>query len=202
MDRQRPYPETSRPSTRAAAATSPQALERIVASLELAQPRAGDTRVLAIDGRSGAGKSTLAALAARRLTAPVVSLEDLYGGWDGLSDGVALLRSAVLEPLAQRRRASVPRYDWRAQQWREPRVIEPPTLLIVEGVGAGAGELAPYTSLLVWLEDEAQDRRERTDARDGELYGALNWQRWARQEEAYLASERPRERADLVLGPG
>src|ERR1019366_1809271 len=130
-------------------------MEALLASIALAPPRAGATRVIAIDGRSGAGKSTLAGALAGRLGAPLVSLEDLYGGWDGLEHGVPLLRSAVLVALAAGRAASVPRYDWHAAAWSEPWTLEPPELLIVEGVGVGAQELAPYTSLLVWLELDA-----------------------------------------------
>ena len=75
------------------------------AGLRAAVPRAGRTRVLAIDGRSGAGKSSLAAAMSGELGAPVVSLEDLYGGWDGLENGIDLLVSEVLEPLAAGRAA-------------------------------------------------------------------------------------------------
>lgn len=172
-------------------------MEALLASIALAPPRAGATRVIAIDGRSGAGKSTLAGALASRLGAPLVSLEDLYGGWDGLEHGVSLLRSAVLVALAAGRAASVPRYDWHAAAWSEPWTLEPPELLIVEGVGVGAQELAPYTSLLVWLELDAPARRERARARRAP--DAPQWERWAVQEEEYVGRERPAERADLVL---
>jgi len=71
-------------------------MERVLAAVAAASPSAGTTLVVAIDGRSGAGKSTLAHTLAGRLGAPLVSLEDLYGGWDGLERGVSLLASAVL----------------------------------------------------------------------------------------------------------
>lgn len=194
MDRQRPYPETPRPST------PPGWLEALAGALREGPPGAGGTRVLAIDGRSGAGKSTLAQALAQRLAAPVVSLEDLYGGWDGLEHGIELGRRAVLEPLARRRAASVPCYDWHRGRWAQPWALASPLAeLIVEGVGAGAAALAPYVSLLVWLELDPDARRGRALAREhGELYAA-QWERWERQEEAYLQRERPRERADFVL---
>ncbi len=80
-------------------------ITRIIAALAGAAPRAGGSRVVAVDGRSGAGKTSLAAALRDRLRAPVVSLEDLYGGWDGLEHGIDLLVSAVLEPLAAGRAA-------------------------------------------------------------------------------------------------
>ena len=103
--------------------------------------RAGATRVVAIDGRSGAGKSTLAHELAGELEAPLVSLEDLYGGWDGLEHGVSLLLGAVLRPLAAGRPAEVPRYDWLAAAWGEPWTLSAPAHLVVEGTGAGARAL-------------------------------------------------------------
>lgn len=174
-------------------------MQGVLEAIAAAPPRLRSTRVIAIDGRSGAGKSSLAQALAHTLGAPVVALEDLYGGWDGLDDGVALLRSAVLRPLADGRAASVPRYDWQAGAWGEPWLLEPPEQLIIEGVGAGARSLAPDTSVLVWLELGSAARRKRALARrHGERYGP-QWRRWARQEEAYIERERPAQRADLVL---
>ena len=46
-------------------------LTRIVAALASAAPRAGGTRVVAVDGRSGAGKTSLAAALRDRLRAPI-----------------------------------------------------------------------------------------------------------------------------------
>ena len=173
----------------------------ILAALRGAPPRAGRTRVAAIDGRSGAGKTRLAGLLAGELAAAVVSLEDLYGGWDGLERGVDLLVSQVLEPLAAGRAARVPRYDWAARQWAEPAVLEPPEVLIVEGAGAGARRAAAYASLLVWLDAPAPVRKRRALDRDGETF-APYWDRWAAQEDAMLARERTPERADLVIDAG
>ncbi len=56
--------------------------------------------MLAIDGRTGSGKSTLAGRLAERLDAPIVQLEQLYPGWDGLQAGIDLLVEAVLVPLS------------------------------------------------------------------------------------------------------
>jgi uridine kinase len=163
-----------------------------------AVPRAGRTRVVAIDGRSGAGKTSLAAGLRSELGAPVVALEDLYGGWDGLERGIDLLVSEVLEPLSDGRAARVPRYDWVADTWGTPWVLEPPEILIVEGVGAGARRAAAYESTLVWMQMAASVRKKRALDRDGETF-APYWDRWAAQEDAMLARERTRDRADVVI---
>jgi len=174
-------------------------IARIAAAARRAAPRAGAIRVVAVDGRSGAGKTSLAEALRDELRAPVVSLEDLYGGWDGLEHGIDLLVAAVLEPLAAGQAARVPRYDWVAGQWAEPMVIEPPDVLIVEGVGAGARRAATFESVLVWLEVAAPVRKKRALDRDGATF-APYWDQWAAQEEAMIARDRTPERADIVIG--
>jgi uridine kinase len=166
--------------------------------LRLEPARAGQTRVVAIDGRSGAGKSSLAAVLRRELGAPGVTLEDLYGGWDGLERGIDLLVSEVLEPLSAGRPARVPRYNWLTTAWEAPWVLAPPEVLIVEGVGAGARRAAAYASLLIWVEEAASVRKKRALNRDGETF-APYWDMWAAQEDVMLARERTRERANLVI---
>lgn len=163
-----------------------------------AVPRCGRTRVLAVDGRSGAGKTSLAVGLRATLGAPVVALEELYGGWDALERGIDLLVSAVLEPLSAGRAARVPRYDWVAAAWDTPWTLEPPALLIVEGVGAGARRAAAYASVLVWMEAPESVRKKRALDRDGETF-APHWDMWTAQEEAMLAREHTPDRADFLI---
>ncbi len=161
-------------------------------------PAAGQTRVIAVDGRSGSGKTSLAARLSGALSAPVVALEDLYGGWDGLERGVDVLVSEVLEPLAAGRTALVPRYDWIAAGWDTPWALEPPEVLIVEGAGAGARRAATYESVLIWMETPASVRKKRALDRDGETF-APYWDAWAAQEDEMLARERTPQRADVTI---
>jgi len=169
-------------------------VERVLA----AEPRAGETRVVLVDGRSGSGKTAVAARLAVELDAPIVELEYLYAGWDGLEEGIELLRTAVLEPLASGGAILVPHYDWLAERWAEPWPLEPTDVLVVEGVGAGARAAARYASLLIWVELAADERMKRALARDGDLYRP-HWERWAAQEDALLAREETPARADVIL---
>jgi uridine kinase len=171
---------------------------RISLALRRAAPRAGATRVMAIDGRSGAGKTSLAAMLGGQLKAPVVSLEGLYGGWDGLEHGIDLLVSEILEPLAAGQAARVPRYDWVSKEWAEPVLLAPPDVLIVEGVGAGALRAAAFESLLMWLEVPAPIRKKRALDRDGDTF-APYWDRWSAQEDLMLAREHTPDRADIII---
>jgi hypothetical protein len=174
------------------------ALARLAELALASPPSAGATRVLAIDGRSSAGKSTLAETLSARMDVPCVSLEALYGGWDGLLAGIERLVADVLEPLAGGRAAVVPRYDWLAERWLAPRTLQPPPLLIIEGAGAGALAVAPYVGVLAWLELPEEIRWRRAMERDGSIYGG-HWEMWRAQEDEYLGADRTPERAGVIL---
>jgi uridine kinase len=185
--------------------------EGLAARVLAAPPRAGGTRVVAVDGPSGSGKTTLAAALATALgdagrPAPVVHLDDIYPGWDGLDDAVPRLLEWVLEPLAAGREPRYRRFDWPRHEyaeWHHVATAEA-AALVVEGVSSGARACAPYLSLLVWVEAPRDLRFARGMARDGEGYRP-HWERWARQEDAHFAREDTRARAAVILsgaGPG
>ena len=180
-----------------------------VARLALAAPpRAGTTRVVGVDGPSGSGKTTLAAAVAHALggtggtgePAPVVHLDDVYPGWDGLADAVPRLLEWVLQPLAAGLPARYRRFDWPADEYAEWHDVPAAAAgaLVVEGVTCGARACAPYLSLLVWVEAPRDLRFRRGMERDGEAYRPY-WERWARQEDAHFAAEDTRRRADVVV---
>ena len=161
-------------------------------------PRAGGTRVVAVDGPSGSGKTTLAAALAPLLGAAVIHMDDLYPGWDGLAEAVPRLLDWVLEPLADGRPARYRRYDWHAGAYAEEHPVPAGGTLLLEGVACGARACAPHLSALLWVEAPLELRHARGIARDGEAY-APHWERWQRQEEAHFAVEGTRERADVRL---
>ncbi|CAB4938159.1 unannotated protein [freshwater metagenome] len=162
--------------------------------------RCGQTAVIAVDGRAGSGKTTLASAVAGALAAPMVSMDSLYPGWDGLAEGIALLESEVLQPLSRGEEASVPVYDWHRGDWGLARLLTPPAILVVEGVGCGARSSSTHLSALVWLEcDEAvRHSRALSRAADGAAF-AVEWERWAAQEESLLKLDPIFLRADLVV---
>jgi hypothetical protein len=174
------------------------AADRVVEwASRLRKPAVG-TRVLAIEGRSGSGKTGLALAVAERLGAPVIHMDDLYPGWDGLEAGVTMLGDRVLAPLAAGRPAVWQRWDWTAGAYAEEHRVPDADWVVVEGVGAGGRALWSYHWGVVWLECPTAERKRRALARDGEVF-APHWERWARQEEAFYAAERVRERAGLEL---
>ncbi len=175
----------------------PRVIAAIVARVRATPARCGTTRLVCVDGPSGAGKTRFAAALATALgDAPVVRMDELYPGWDGLAAGVARLRAEVVAPLAAGRPAGYHRWDWAHGTYGERRDLGVPPLLVVEGVGAGA---AP--GLLVWLDAPEDVRYRRAMDRDGSTY-APYWARWAAQERAHFAADRTADRADVRLTTG
>ncbi|TWF78599.1 uridine kinase [Pseudonocardia hierapolitana] len=162
-----------------------------------APPRCGATRLVCIDGPSGSGKTTLAGRVAAALGGPpVLHMDDVYPGWDGLAASVPLLYAQVVAPLAAGRPACYRRYDWHCGEFAEAHDLGTPELLVVEGAGCGARVIAERAVLLVWIEAPRDERFRRGIARDGETYRP-HWERWARQEAAHFAAEATARRADV-----
>ncbi|WP_432573269.1 nucleoside/nucleotide kinase family protein [Kineococcus sp. SYSU DK005] len=174
-------------------------VELLAARLAAAPAPVAGPRLLLVDGRSGSGKTDLGGALGSRLGAPVVHVEDLYPGWDGLAAAVGLLEREVLRPLRAGRVPHPPRWDWAAGRWG-PRAPVPAAgtagTVVVEGVGAGCTPVRP--ELLVWVRAPTAVRRRRALARDGAAY-APHWRRWAAQEEELFAAHDVAAAADVVL---
>lgn len=153
-----------------------------------------------IDGRSGSGKSTLAdrMVAAWPGGAALVRLEDIYPGWDGLRAAGEQLHDRVLGPLATGGEARWQRWDWASQGPAEWHPVPPGVPLVVEGCGTLSRANRALASFGIWVELDAATRKQRALARDGAAYRPF-WDRWARQEELFIAQEQPRALADLIV---
>ena len=147
-----------------------------------------------VDGRSGSGKSTLAEeLVALNPSAQLVRLDDIYPGWDGLQ---AASDHVVEFVLSDRPRWQ--RWDWGLSEKAVWHFLDADRAIIVEGCGALSRRAAALADLRIWVELDAVERKARALARDGETY-APHWDRWAAQEDAFIAAENPRALADLVV---
>jgi uridine kinase len=166
-------------------------------------PTLGPGRLVCIDGPAGSGKTTLAAAvvtaARRRLpTVTLLHMDDLYEGWDGLDTVAQLVRGSILDPLLVGRSGRYRRWDWLAGARAEEHLVDPVSLLVIEGVGSGALASADAITALVWTDAPPDVRLERGIERDGEAL-RTHWQRWMEAEARHFATQRTRERADLVL---
>jgi hypothetical protein len=164
-------------------------------------------RVLAVDGRSGSGKTTLARrLLAAHPAAALVSTDDL--AWHhSLFDWGGLAMDGVLLPF--RRGGDVrfrpPAWDERAR----PGAVTVPAsawLLVLEGVGASQLALTGQVDAAVWVQSDFATAARLGIARDiasgvngDAALAAEFWRRWEVAEVGFLRTDRPWERADVVV---
>lgn len=133
-------------------------------------PRLGAVTLVAVDGPSGSGKSTLADELAADLGAVIVRTDD-FATWDDPVAWWPRLRDGVLLPLAAGRAGHYTRTEW---THGEPHsgaeiTVNPPKVLLLEGVSAGRRSIRPRLSALIWCElPDSTERLERAVARDGE----------------------------------
>ena len=157
--------------------------------------------IVLIDGGSGSGKSHLAdAVHAEWPGSQLLRLDNLYPGWDGLEAASAQLHHSGLEPLALGLSARWQEWNWNSNAPGAWHSVDAAAPLLVEGSGALSRANRALAHLGVWVECAAgvEERYRRAMARDGELY-APHWDRWARQEAAFAAREKPIESADLII---
>ncbi|MFN2318993.1 MAG: AAA family ATPase [Dermatophilaceae bacterium] len=179
----------------------PAHVARVVTALDAAPARCGAVRVVTIDGPSGSGKTTLARGVGEALGAPVVHMDRIYPGWDGLAESVGLLVEQVLGPVARGEAAAYRVWDWDRGGWRGSKSVPRTGVLVVEGCGSSVGPAGECAAVRVWLEAPRDERRRRGLARDGEAYRP-HWEQWAAQEDSLYARDGTRAKADLVIATG
>jgi uridine kinase len=162
-------------------------------------PAAGPTRLIAVDGRSGSGKTTIGDRLAVELNAPILHLDDLYEGWQGLPGVSGLVHEWIVEPLLEGRPARWRPYRWDTGTRGEWRTIEPSPVVVLEGCGAGSPPVRDHLALLVWVEVADGVREERLRARpDWDDY-LKHYQGWAEAETALLRRDDTPGQADVVV---
>ncbi|MBM6399459.1 hypothetical protein [Phycicoccus sonneratiae] len=179
----------------------PAHVDAVLAALQGAAPRCGKVAVVAVDGPSGSGKTTLAKGLLDVLGCPVVHMDEIFPGWDGLAEAVPLLVNQVLLPLSRGRRGTYRVWDWEADAWGVSRHVDPGPVLLVEGCASSVGAAGGYAAVRVWVEAPRDQRMRRGLERDGEAYRP-HWQRWAAQEQALFTADGTRAKADVVVTTG
>jgi hypothetical protein len=160
-------------------------------------PTLGAGRLVCVDGPAGSGKTTLGAAVAALTGAPVIHTDDLMAGWRGL-DAVGRQLGSVVAALSGGRDASYRRYDWELGRYGETVPVPSSAWLVAEGVGSGAAALAPYTTVLVWVEVDDELRLARGLDRDGAAMED-HWRTFMADERALFERDRTRERADVLV---
>ncbi len=155
--------------------------------------------LVAIDGHGGAGKSSLARRIARSVEGvTVVCLDDFARpsrpGWDR-----ERFCRQVLLPLLEDRSGKYQRWNWVTDHGADWRDVPVGGTLVVEGVSATTNELGRPWDLTIWVDASEDVRLRRGVERDGEGM-RQTWEKvWIPAENAYVASQHPQERVDLIV---
>lgn len=152
-----------------------------------------DRTIVLIDGHSGAGKTTLAAELAYLLKAQHVGLDDFYPGWGGLEVGSAMVRG-VLDP----EKPGYQRWDWRHNKQGGFVKVNAKRDIVIEGSGCLSQANRDLATFAVWIRLDQVERKRRATDRDGQRF-LEHWDRWAAQEQAFFARERPDTLADAII---
>ena len=156
--------------------------------------------LIGVDGLAGSGKTTLAHALAEEMGAQIVQLDD-FSSWEGdrwTAADVARVRREVMDPLSAGQPARYQRYDWHRRGPGEWFEVEARGTIIIEGVRALHSTLADGYGLRIWVECPRGLRRGRGRNRDGESTSA-QWELWMADEDQYMATERPADRADAIV---
>jgi uridine kinase len=154
--------------------------------------------IVLVDGRSGAGKTEYSQVLARELEATLISLDEVYPGWDGLDAGSAHVFSRVVVPFSSGQPGTYTTWDWVARRAGTPVTVNPSHALIIEGCGAIRAESVAFATRVVWMDASEETRKARALARDGEMFRP-HWTRWALQEERFMAIHGSLQLANDIL---
>lgn len=173
--------------------------EHLADVIRVLRPAGRRTAIVAIDGYGGSGKSTLAErIAAALPDVSVIRTDDFakpnVSGWDWQR-----MKRQVLDPINRDERGLYQRYDWSGDRLAEWHDVPAGGILIVEGVSSMRRELGRYWDLAIWVTCPHAVRLARGIARDGEAKRS-QWENvWIPEEDAYVADQKPDERADVVV---
>ncbi|HTJ38128.1 MAG TPA: AAA family ATPase [Dactylosporangium sp.] len=177
---------------------------RELAAEVLARPaRLGAVRLVGVDGRAGSGKTTFARRLAeelqksRRVT--VLNTDDYLDGWAKMLIWQPRLREWVFEPFRRGEAGAYRRYDWGLERLLDDwTTIEPPDVLIVEGVGSASVAMRADLTLSVLVDAPRELRLRRGLERDGEALRP-EWERWMASEDGHFAEDATPESVDVLV---
>ncbi len=177
-----------------------QSLASVLAAVA-ARPATNGVRIVGVDGPSGSGKSTLARRLADLAVSPLIGTDD-FASWEDLTGWWPRFDAEVLRPLLAGNPARYRVRDWEGDEFGSSlgavRTVEWAPLVIVEGVSCTRVDAGDRIAYRVWVDAPETVRLARGIDRDGESYRGL-WLRWMRDEAAFFARDRTRDRADLLV---
>jgi uridine kinase len=160
---------------------------------------ADNRKLILVDGRSGAGKSQWARDYLLRTPGfTLLSLDDIYPGWDGLDAGHRHVLHHAIIPWSRGESGRVRRFEWDTMRPSGEIHISPEANLVIEGCGSLSRLTAPFATERYWVEADSDTRKQRALERDGDMF-APHWTRWALQEDRFYRLHNSRDLADHII---
>ena len=174
-------------------------IQSIIKSIKRKQQNK-QTLLIAIDGRSGSGKSYLAEELKKQLpNVKIVSL-DVFGMYNGKISSERVINE-VITPLKNNQVANYKGYEKGYEN--EHYSVEPGGIVVLDGIFALNSDLEFYYDYKIWVECPPEIGYERGVARDLELSGTDNSNRWLSywmpKEEEFIKAEKPQDKADYIV---
>ena len=167
----------------------------------LSRPAVEGVRLVGIDGPSGSGKSTFARALADAAAAPLIETDD-FASWIEMADWWPRFEEQVLGPLFGGSDARYQVRDWVGDEFgsslRDWKSLRWSPFVVMEGVTCMRRAVADRLAYAVWVDAPEELRLRRGLDRDGVDHRHL-WVRWQAEEARFLAEDRTRERADLII---
>ncbi len=161
-------------------------------------PTLGSGRLICVDGPAGSGKTTLSDEIAALTGAPVVHMDNLYEGWDGLPEVRRPARPAAAGRCRATDRAATGAGTGTPTGGRRSWSCRPLPCWSSRASAPGSRSHAGLITALVWVEVPAGLRLQRGLARDG-VETAEHLRAWALSEQEHFDRDGTRARADLVV---
>ena len=177
------------------------AIADVLAELRLAADPGERPFLLAVDGRQGGGKTTMAARFAALVPGTIVVHTDDVAWWESFFGWDQLMLEGILEPLHRGETVDYRPPAWEARG-REGSIAVPADapMVVVEGVGISRRSLGPQFDASVWVQSDFDDANRRGIERQGGSQAETDfWWEWDREEQPFLAADRPWERADVIV---
>lgn len=171
------------------------------------EPKCGDVRFIAIDGRAGSGKTTAAQTLAQILQAEIIHTDD-FANWENPVNWWPIVIKQIFEPIEKGAKTlSYERSQWWQGEHREKITNQKVTpIMIIEGVSSFRREFRPYISYGICMKAPKELRMDRGVKRDLSLGIAEDqakveqyWLDWDEEEERYFERDNTENDADLLL---
>lgn len=170
--------------------------------------KAGERKIIAIDGRCAAGKTTLANFIAEKIECDIVHADDFFlppekrtkemlNTAGGNVDSERLL-SEILIPLRNGEDYIYSKFSCRTSSYLKGERVSPKNITVVEGSYSCHPDLFSYYDLHIFLDVDKETQKKRILQRNKDSADVF-FGKWIPMEEKYFSEFNIKDRCEIVL---